>query len=265
MDDVKRDPSQPIAGPPGHGDDAPAPGRPQHEHKPRGPLSKAFGVVLLVAWVAATIIWVASTIHLASHGNAMAVVTAIIALALFVLLGGMEGLEVSVIDRWEKLWPGGSPSVLAGWLAARQLFVALIVTSATLLANRKVLIIPGTSARITGGVAIGAFDTVWVGLTVLWYAQIFPKQLGAINPDRYLRLLRPLLFPVVYAVYRMGVSQPGEWLASAVEHRLDWSDEPAEAATKPPPHGLSHAAIWRALVPHRHRSGPGRRRRHTGP
>jgi hypothetical protein len=42
----------------------------------------------------------------------------------------MEGLEVSVIDRWQAR-PGHPPSYLAAWLAARQLFVALVVTAAT--------------------------------------------------------------------------------------------------------------------------------------
>jgi hypothetical protein len=46
----------------------------------------------------------------------------VVALLLMILLAGMEGLEVAVIDRWRELFAEGSTSsVLAGWLAARQL------------------------------------------------------------------------------------------------------------------------------------------------
>jgi hypothetical protein len=55
---------------------------------------------------------------------------------------------------------GGSTNYLAGWLAARQLFVALIVTAATLLANRSVIVIPGTPVRITDGFVLDIFDLV---------------------------------------------------------------------------------------------------------
>ena len=52
--------------------------------------------------------------------------TAVAALALLVLLAGMEGLEVAVIDRSRALFPERTTSSLAAWLAARQLFVALL-------------------------------------------------------------------------------------------------------------------------------------------
>lgn len=205
-----------------------------------------FGALLFLAWGIATILWVASTVHEVANGSHIAAVTAVGALALLVLLGAMEGLEVSVVDRWQALWPGRPTSYLAEWLAARQLFVALIVTTATLLANRSVIVIPGTSARITGGFATGLFDLLWTGLTVLWFAQIFPKHLGAVNPDRYLECLRRALFPVVSFVHKLGVSQPGEWTADAVESWLDWPARPDEVRRRPASeHSL--AAIWREL------------------
>jgi hypothetical protein len=58
-------------------------------------------------------------------------------------------------DRWQKFWPGAGESDLAGWLAARQLFAALIVTAATLLANRSV-VVPGTSIQFKNGFVLGA-------------------------------------------------------------------------------------------------------------
>ncbi len=221
------------------------------------PLRWGFGAVLFLAWGIATIIWVASTVYSVAHGDVTSAVTAVTALALLVLLGGMEGLEVAVIDRWQEVWPGQSTSSLAGWLAARQLFVALIVTAAALLANRSVLVVPGTSIRITNGFTMDAFDLVWTTLTVLWFAQIFPKHLGATNPDRYLGHLRQSLFPIVGVVYRVGVSQPGEWTAGFVENRLAWSLSEEELIRRRPAHEQSLAAIWCELrKPHRRGAHP---------
>jgi hypothetical protein len=208
-----------------------------------------FGVVLFVVWGFLTILWIASTIDLAADGEITPVITALVALSLMTLLAGMEGLEVAVIDRWRINVPDRTTNELAGWLAARQLFVALIVTSATLLANRSTIIVPGTGASIDHGILLGLFDLTWTGFTVLWFAQIFPKHLAATNPDRYLRHLRSL-FPVVEVVRRIGVSQPGEWVAAAVERRLNWPMTPAEEMQEAAiPREESLAGIWRELIP----------------
>ncbi len=206
-----------------------------------------FGVGLFLAWILATILWVYTNVHLAINGDAKAIITAICALALLCLLGGMEGLEVAVIDRWQRVWPGCSESYLAEWIAARQLFVALIVTTATLLANRSVVYIPFTSARITGTFWTGVFDLAWTTLSVLWFAQILPKHLGAMNPDRYLYVLRPALFPIVAFVHRVGIQQPGEWTARGVERGLEWSATPEEVARELGVERLSLGSIWREL------------------
>jgi hypothetical protein len=124
-----------------------------------------FGVVLFIAWGLETVLWVASTIDLAADGEITPVITALVALSLMTLLAGMEGLEVAVIDRWRINFPDRTTNELAGWLAARQLFVALIVTSATLLANRSTIIVPGTGASIDHGILLGLFDLTWTGFT----------------------------------------------------------------------------------------------------
>src|SRR5215211_2125212 len=208
-----------------------------------------FGVVLFVAWGFLTILWIASTIDLAADGEISPVITAVVALLLMALLAGMEGLEVAVIDRWRVNFPDRTTNQLAGWLAARQLFVALIVTTATLLANRSTIIVPGTGASIDHGILLKVFDVTWTGFTVLWFAQIFPKHLAATNPDRYLGHLRRL-FPVVEVVRQVGVSQPGEWVASAVERRLDWPLTPEEEIEESVlPREESLGRIWRELIP----------------
>jgi len=211
------------------------------------PLRMAFGVVLFVGWGLLTYAWVASTVYLVAHGVLTAVITAVCAVALLLLLGGMEGLEVSVIDRWQKYWPEARESDLAGWLAARQLFVALIVTAATLLANRSVVVVPGTSVHIKNGFYLGVFDLLWTTLTVLWFAQIFWKHLGATNPDRYLAGLSRTLFPIVEVVRKIGISQPGEWTADFVESRIVWPASIEQLEQGQPERKLTHGDIWRAI------------------
>jgi hypothetical protein len=216
-------------------------------------LRTSFGVVLFVVWGIATILWVWTDVYLSVHGHLIVAVTSIAALALMSLLGGMEGLEVSVIDRWQSVWPGSAEGDLAGWLAARQLFVALIVTAATLLAQRAAIYIPFTPAAIRGVLASGVFDIAWTTLTVLWFAQILPKHLGAINPDRYLYRLRPVLFPIVAVVHKIGISLPGEWTARRVEYVLRWpaSPEELENGPKEPPR-----SVWAELRRHHHGPRP---------
>jgi hypothetical protein len=208
----------------------------------------AFGALLLLAWGAETALWLASTVDAALDGDAMPVVTGVAALALLLLLAGMEGLEVAVIDRWRQLYPERTTSQLAAWLAARQLFVALIVTTATLLARRPQIIVPG-GGSIENKLALAMFDLTWLGLTVLWFAQILPKHLAATNPDRYLSHLRRLLFPVVELVRRVGVSQPGEWAAYGLGRLMSWMPAPEAREEVPFPREPTLAGAWRALVP----------------
>jgi hypothetical protein len=189
-------------------------------------LRTAFGVVLFVAWGIATVLWAYSAIHSLAEGDPGPAIRAVCALLLMILLAGMEGLEVAVIDRWRELYPERSNADLAGWLSARQLFVALIVTTATLLAEPDSIIIPFSSMEIRGGFALKAFTIAWTGFTVLWFMQIFPKHMAATNPDRYLKLTQGSLFPIVEFVRLIGIGRPGEMTARAVQNRLDWHGEP---------------------------------------
>jgi hypothetical protein len=115
-----------------------------------------FGAVLFIAWGIATVVWVYTAVLALVDGEAGPAIRAVCALLLMILLAGMEGLEVAVIDRWRELYPERSTSDLAGWLAARQLFVALICTTATLLAEPELIAVPFSSMEITGGFALKA-------------------------------------------------------------------------------------------------------------
>src|SRR4051812_30910878 len=108
----------------------------QAESRAGGAARATFGVVLLIVWAILTILWVYDAIHALIDGEPGPAIGAVAALLLMSLLAGMEGLEVAVIDRWGHLYPDRSMSDLAAWLAARQLFVALIVTANTMLAER---------------------------------------------------------------------------------------------------------------------------------
>jgi hypothetical protein len=213
-----------------------------------GAARATFGVVLLSIWVVITVLWVYDAIYKLFHGEAAPAIWAVVALLLMFLLACMEGLEVAVIDRWNHLYPDRAMSDLAGWLAARQLFVALIVTAATMLAERHSITIPFSSSEITSPAGLKIYNLVWTGLTVLWFMQIFPKHMAATNADRYLGLTRGPLFPVVEFVRIIGISWPAEKTAKAVQNRLNWQPEPT-LETAAARGAVPLAAGWAALTP----------------
>ena len=220
----------------------------QGQSRAGGVARATFGVVLFIIWGILTILWVYDAIYKLVHGEAGPAIWAVVALLLMFVLGLFEGLEVGAIDRWSHLYPDRSMSDLADWLAARQLFVALIVTAATMLAERESIAIPFLSTEITSPAALKIFNLVWTGLTVLWFAQIFPKHMAATNADRYLDLTRRPLFPVVEFVRMIGISWPAEKVAKAVQNRFGWHPEPVPE-TAPPRGAVSLAAGWAALTP----------------
>ena len=65
----------------------------------------AFGALLFIAWGIGTILWVYSAIHAVGEGDPGPAIRAACALLLMILLMGMEGLEVAVIDRWRTVYP----------------------------------------------------------------------------------------------------------------------------------------------------------------
>jgi hypothetical protein len=211
-------------------------------------LRATVGVVLFVVWGVLSVLWVYDAIYQLAHGEPGPAIKAVVWLLLMLLLAGMEGLEIAVGLRWSHLYPDRPTSDLAGWLAARQLFVALIVTGATLLADRDSLAIPFVATPFTGAVALKIFNLVFTTLTVLWFMQIFPKHMAAVNADRYLKVFRAALFPVVEFVRVIGISWPAEKVAQAVQNRLDWHAEPT-LETAPSRGAVSLAAAWAALTP----------------
>jgi len=211
-------------------------------------LRATVGVVLFVVWGVLSVLWVYDAIYQLAHGEPGPAIKAVVWLLLMLLLAGMEGLEIAVGLRWSHLYPDRPTSDLAGWLAARQLFVALIVTGATLLADRDSLDIPFVATPFTGAVALKIFNLVFTTLTVLWFMQIFPKHMAATNADRYLKVFRAALFPVVEFVRVIGISWPAEKVAQAVQNRIDWHEEPT-LETAPSRGAVSLAAAWAALTP----------------
>ena len=215
-----------------------------------GAARATFGVVLLIIWGIITILWVYDAIYELVHGAASPAIWAVVALLLMFLLACMEGLEVAVIDRWSHLYPDRAMSDLGDWLAARQLFVALIVTAATMLAERHSIAIPFLSTEITAPAALKIFNLVWTGLTVLWFAQIFWKCMAATNADRYLDLTRRPLFPIVEFVRKTGIPWPAEMTAKFVQNRFGWHAEPVPERV-PSRGAVSLAAGWAALTAQR--------------
>jgi CBS domain containing-hemolysin-like protein len=220
----------------------------QIQSRAGGAVRTTVGVVLFIVWGVLAVLWVYDAIYqLAAHGVYGPAIKSLGTLLLLTLLAGMEGLEVCYIHLWRKLYPDRTEHDLAAWLAARQLFVALIVVANTLLGDRKALAVPFRSEPVTGWKLV-AFNLFFTTLMVLWFAQILPKHLAAINGDRYLKLTRAALSPVVEFVRRIGISWPAEITAKAVQYRLGWHEVTLERA---PRRGEDLAAAWAALIPER--------------
>jgi hypothetical protein len=223
----------------------------QPTSKLSGAMRKTFGVVIFVAWGLMTILWVYDAIYaIITRANPAPAIAAVGAILLMLLLAGMEGLEVAVIDRWRDMFPDRPRSELGAWLSSRQLFVALIVTAATLLAERDSIAVPILGTEITGHVALKVFNLVWTTLTVLWFMQILPKLLAAANPDGYLHHMSGPLFPIVEFVRKIGIGQPGEWTSLAVQKRLGWYGEPG-IEEAPVRRADTPASAWATLIPER--------------
>jgi hypothetical protein len=219
----------------------------QSESRATGAVRTTVGVVLFIVWGVLAFLWVYDAIYNLAHGVSSPAIKAVGTLLLLVLLAGMEGLEVCYIHLWRQLHPERTQQDLAAWLAARQLFVALIVVANTLLGDRQSIAVP-FGGEIKGSVELKAFNLFFTTLFVLWFAQILPKHMAAVNGDRYLKLTRAALSPVVEFVRRIGISWPAEITAKAVQYRLGWHEVTLERA---PRRGEDLAAAWAALIPER--------------
>jgi Mg2+/Co2+ transporter CorB len=212
-----------------------------------GAARATFGTVLFIAWGVLSILWVYDAIYKLAHGEPEPAIAAVVALLLMLVLAVMEGLEVVMIHDWNRLYPDRTAHDLAAWLAARQMFVALIVTAANTLSERHSIAIPFTSTEIEGAVTLKVFNVIWTTLTILWFMQILPKHMAAINPDRYLKVTGGAALPVVNLVKAIGISWPAEKTAGGIQKLLGWHAEPTLEGA--PRRGADLADAWAALTP----------------
>ena len=215
-----------------------------------------FGAVLFIAWGVLSVLWVYDAIYELAHGHPTPAITAVVAVLLMFVLGVMEGLEVVMIHDWNRLYPDRTAHDLADWLAARQMFVAFIVSAATILAQRTVIHIPFTSHVIAGSDS-KIFNLLWTTFTILWFMQILPKHMAAINPVRYLKVTGRAALPVVNVVKAIGISWPAERTAAAVQSLTGWHPEPT--LERAPRRGPDLAEAWAALIPEDGRAAQRRR------
>ena len=220
----------------------------QRQSTGSGVARATFGAVLFIAWGVLSVLWVYDAIYELAHSNANPAITAVVAVLVMLVLAVMEGLEVVMIHDWSRLYPDRNNHDLAAWLSARQMFVASICVAATILAARDVIHIPFTSSTIEGSNS-KIFNLVWTTFTILWFMQILPKVMAAVNPDRYLKMTGRATLPVVNVVKAIGVSWPAEKTAAAVQSFTGWHPEPTlERAQRP---GPDLADAWAALIPER--------------
>src|SRR5262245_1415762 len=205
-----------------------------------------FGAVLFIAWGVLSVVWVYDAIYQLAHNHPTPAIKAVVAILLMLVLAVMEGLEVVMIHDWSRIYPDRSTRDLAAWLSARQMFVASICVAATILAARDPIHIPFTSDTIASG-GSKIFNLVWTTFTILWFMQIFPKVMAAINPVRYLKMTGRAALPVVNVVKAIGISWPAEKTAAAVQRLTGWHPEPT--LERAPQRGPDLADAWAALIP----------------
>ena len=218
----------------------------QRQSTGSGVARATFGTVLFIAWGVLSVLWVYDAIYKLAHGKPGPAIAAVVAILLMLVLAVMEGLEVVMIHDWNRLYPDRTAHDLAAWLAARQMFVAFIVSAATILAERTSIAIP-FDGKITAPVTLKIFNVIWTPLTVLWFMQILPKHMAAINPDRYLKVTGGAALPVVNVVKVIGISWPAEKTAAVVQSLLGWHPEPT--LERAPRRGVDLADAWAALTP----------------
>jgi len=221
----------------------------QRQSTGSGVARATFGAVLFIIWGVLSVVWVYDAIYELTKGhNAAPAITAVVAVLLMLVLAVMEGLEVVMIHDWSRLYPDRSNSDLAAWLSARQMFVASICVAATILAARSAIHLPFTSHALSEGQS-KVFNLVWTTFTILWFMQILPKHMAAINPVRYLKYTGGAALPVVNVIKAIGISWPAEKTAAAVQSFTGWHPEPTlERAQRP---GPDLADAWAALIPER--------------
>jgi Mg2+/Co2+ transporter CorB len=219
----------------------------QGQSRASGVARATFGTVLFIGWGVLSVLWVYDAIYQLAHGHPGPAIAAVVAILLMLVLAVMEGLEVVMIHDWNRLYPDRTAHDLAAWLAARQMFVAFIVSAATILAERHSIAIPFTSTEITDPVTLKIFNVIWTPLTVLWFMQILPKHMAAINPDRYLKVTGGTALPVVNLVKAIGISWPAEKTAGGIQKLLGWHAEPTLEGA--PRRGPDLADAWAALIP----------------
>ena len=218
----------------------------QRQSTGSGVARATLGAVLFIAWGVLSVLWVYDAIYQLAHGHPGPAIAAVVAVLLMLVLAVMEGLEVVMIHDWSRLYPDRTAHDLAAWLSARQMFVASICVAATILAARSAIHIPFTSHTITGSQG-KIFNLVWTTFTVLWFMQILPKHMAAVNPVRYLKVTGGAALPVVNVVKVIGISWPAEKTAAGVQNRLGWSAEPT--LERAPRRGPDLADAWAALIP----------------
>ena len=218
----------------------------QRQSSASGVARATFGTVLFIAWGVLSVLWVYDAIYELTKSHPIPAITAVVAVLLMLVLAVMEGLEVVMIHDWSRLYPDRTARDLAAWLSARQMFVASICVAATILAARNAIHIPFTTHTIQGSQS-KIFNLVWTTFTILWFMQILPKHMAAINADRYLKVTGGAALPVVNVVKAIGISWPAEKSAGGIQKLLGWHAEPT--LERAPRRGEDLVDAWAALTP----------------
>jgi len=173
---------------------------------------------LWLVWICLTTIYVATVLDQYQEGNTSVLVSLAINLACAIFLWFAEGFEIA----FAMVWPlrdktdGDIRSSLQGLdpefvLAQRQVVVVATITVVSLTSKFDWILVPGVG-RVSSFGAPAWFSGLFTTLSILWFCQVFPKRIAAKSTERFWRLSKWLLRPVLAAGKLLDLPGPVDHL-----------------------------------------------------
>jgi len=176
--------------------------------------------ILWLVWVSLVAIYVRTVAALCAMGQYQYLGLAVVNLACGLFLWFAEGFEIA----FAMIWPtrhsadadirGSLQGLDAEFvLAQRQVIVVATITVVSLTSTFEWIVIPGVGKLQSYG-APAWFSGLFTTFTILWFCQVFPKRVAAKSAERFWRLSKWLLRPIVVAGKILDLPAPSDDLVA---------------------------------------------------
>lgn len=177
-------------------------------------------IFLWLVWVSLVAIYAATLAALCAEGKYHYLGFAALNLACGLLLWFAEGFEIAFAMIW-PLRDSAEDDIrrsLQGLdaefvLAQRQVIVVATITVVSLTSAFEWILIPGVGKLQFYG-APAWFSGLFTTFTILWFCQVFPKRVAAKSAERFWRLSKWLLKPIVVAGRLLDLPAPSDDLVA---------------------------------------------------